>query len=133
MIEPRDQEVLRSIMRNELRDAIKPLDERQDRMEARLTKIERDLYGSLDERSGPRSLYEMVEQMQTNLQANTDVQSARVAEVEGWIRRRVAIERGLLSLGGSALVAWARRWIPLVLFLLVFVGTPIGVFALFVR
>lgn len=75
-----------------------------------------DIYGDPDQRSGPSSLYERLDEIDksftTQIQALGVEVVTRLIKVEKWIAQRTAIERMAIKIIRAPLVVFVRRFLP---------------------
>lgn len=75
-----------------------------------------DLYGDPMQRSGPKSLYERLDEMDTNVTRQFQSLSVelvtRIDRLEKWIARRTAVEQSLIKLVKTPIAMFMRRFVP---------------------
>lgn len=92
--------------------------------------LREDLYGDPNQRSGPKSLYERLDEMDSGITKQVQSLSVevitRLSKVEGWIARRTAVERAVLKVVRAPIVLFLRRFVPWAALVVVILGATMA-------
>lgn len=95
-------------LRKLIADEVEPMHER-------ITQTERDIaLLMVGYQATKDTINERFGRLEDKLDAQHGEMLARLGQAEGWITRRTGIEKSIVRLGGAAVVAVAKRWLPFV-------------------